>query len=168
MEATPLPPDPPYSAAEFETLTAFLDYYRGVMIRKIEGLDAAGLRRSPVDSATSLGGLLKHLAYVERNWFASRYGGMELEFPWTEQDPDADFRLDDTEDAGTLIAFYQSECQRSREVVAARPDLDRVVPASRGRNVSLRWILVHMIEETARHAGHADILREMVDGKVGD
>jgi uncharacterized damage-inducible protein DinB len=149
-------------------LTSFLDFYRGVMIRKIEGLDAGGLRRSPVDSGTSLGGLLKHLAYVERNWFAARFGGMDVDFPWTKEDPDADFRLDDTDDDQSLIDFYRAECQRSREIVMANPDLDRVVPASRGRHVSLRWILVHMIEETARHAGHADIIREMVDGKVGD
>ncbi|HSL25890.1 MAG TPA: DinB family protein [Acidimicrobiia bacterium] len=165
---TPLPPEPPHSAGEFETLTSFLDYYRGVMVRKIEGLDAEGLRRSVVASATSLGGLLKHLAYVERNWFAARYGGQDVTFPWTETDPDADFRLEDTDDDQSLIEFYLAECQRSREVMMADPDLDRVVPASRGRHVSLRWILVHMIEETARHAGHADIIREMVDGKVGD
>jgi uncharacterized damage-inducible protein DinB len=149
-------------------LTAFLDWYRVVMIRKIEGLDSEGLRRSPVASGTSLGGLVKHLAYVERHWFGSAYGGLTLDYPWTDEDPDADFRLDDDETAESLTDFYQAECKRSRGMVAANPDLDRVVPASRGRMVSLRWILVHMIEETARHAGHADIIREMVDGTVGD
>ena len=168
MTSTPVPSDPPYSAPEFEMLTAFLDYYRTVMIRKIEGLDPEGLRHSPVDSGTSLGGLIKHLAYVERHWFGSTYGGLELEYPWTDEDPDADFRVADDETVDSLTAFYQSECGRARELVAANPDLDRVVPASRGRTVSLRWILIHMIEETARHAGHADIIREMVDGAVGD
>ena len=168
MSSTALPTFPPYSAAEFETLTAYLDWYRSVMVRKVEGLDAAGLRLSPVASGTSLGGLVKHLGYVERQWFGSSYAGLELEYPWSDEDPDADFRVEDGETAESLIAFYQGECTRSREVVAANPDLDHVVPASRGRMVSLRWILVHMIEETARHAGHADILREMVDGAVGD
>jgi len=149
-------------------LTSFLDWYRIVMIRKIEGLDAEGLRRSPVASGTSLGGLVKHLAYVERHWFGSTYGGLQLEYPWTDEDPDADFRLDESETVESLTAFYQDECTRSREIVAANPDLDHVVPATRERMVSLRWILVHMIEETARHAGHADIIREMVDGEVGD
>jgi uncharacterized damage-inducible protein DinB len=138
------------------------------MIRKIEGLDLEGLRRSPVASGTSLGGLVKHLAYVERHWFGASYGGLKLDFPWTDEDPDADFRLDSHETVASLTAFYHGECQRSREMVAANPDLEHVVPASRGRMVSLRWILVHMIEETARHAGHADIIREMVDGAVGD
>lgn len=168
MTSTPLPAYPPHSAAEFEMLTSFLDWYRIVMIRKIEDLDAEGLRRSPVASGTSLGGLVKHLAYVERHWFGSSYGGLTLDYPWTDEDPDADFRLDEDETVASLTAFYKSECQRSRDTVAANPDLDHVVPASRGRMVSLRWILVHMIEETARHAGHADIIREMVDGTVGD
>jgi uncharacterized damage-inducible protein DinB len=148
-------------------LTSYLDYYRGVMVRKIEGLNAAGLRRSPVESGTSLGGLLKHLGYVERQWFGESLGGLELDFPW-KNDPDADFRLDTSETAESLIAFYQAECERSRNIVEDNPDLNRVVRASRDRQVSLRWILVHMIEETARHAGHADILREMHDGEVGD
>jgi uncharacterized damage-inducible protein DinB len=148
-------------------LTSFLDYYRAVMARKIEGLDADGLRRSPVDSGTSLGGLLKHLGYVERQWFGESLGGLELDFPW-KSDPDADFHLDTGETAESLIAFYQAECERSRSIVEDNPDLNRVVRASHDRQVSLRWILVHMIEETARHAGHADILREMHDGEVGD
>ena len=168
MTTTPLPNDPPHSATEFEMLTSYLDLDRVVVVRKIEGLDAEGLRRSPVASGTSLGGLVKHLAYVERHWFGGTYGALQLDYPWTDEDPDADFRLDEDETVESLRAFYQGECQRSRDLVAASPDLDRVVPASRGRMVSLRWILVHMIEETARHAGHADIIREMVDGEVGD
>ena len=168
MSSTSLPPHPPYSATEFETLTSYLDWYRTVMMRKIEDLDPDALRRSPVGSGTSLGGLVKHLAYVERHWFGGSYGGLELDYPWSEEDPDADFRLDPEDTVESLIDFYQAECSRSRQIVASRPDLDHVVSASRGRMVSLRWILVHMIEETARHAGHADILREMVDGAVGD
>lgn len=168
MASTPLPPAPPHAATELRMLSSFLDYYRGVMVRKIEGLDAEGLRHSPVGSGTSLGGLMKHLVYVERLWFAERWGGLKLEYPWTKEDPDADFRLDPNDTAETLIAFYLSECERSRHMVDSNPDLDRVVPTGRNRQVSLRWILVHMIEETARHAGHADILREMHDGQVGD
>jgi uncharacterized damage-inducible protein DinB len=149
-------------------LTSFLDWYRIVMIRKIEGVDPEGLRRSPVPSGTSLGSLVKHLAYVERHWFGSSYGGLDLDYPWTDEDPDADFRLDDADTVESLSAFYLEECARSREIVAANPDLDHVVLSTRDRRVSLRWILIHMIEETARHAGHADILREMLDGAVGD
>ena len=168
MTSTPLPSRPPHSATEFEMLTSFLDWYRTVMIRKIEGLDPEGLRRSPVSSGTSLGGLVKHLGYVERHWFGSSYGGLQLDYPWTDEDPDADFRLDDADTVESLSAFYLEECARSREMVAANPDLEHVVPTTRDRKVSLRWILIHMIEETARHAGHADIIREMLDESVGD
>jgi Protein of unknown function (DUF664) len=133
MASTSLPPDPPHSANEFEMLTSFLDYYRGVMVRKVEGLDAEGLHRSPVESGTSLGGLTKHLGYVERSWFGERWGGLQLEFPWTKEDPDADFRLNVSDTSGSLIAFYQAECDRSREMVESDSDLDRVVDTSRNR-----------------------------------
>lgn len=147
-------------------LVSFLDYFRSVMIRKVEGLGPDQLRTSPVDSGTSLGGLLKHLAYVERWWFQAFLAGADVEFPWTEDDPDADFRFQDDDTADSLIAFYRQECSTSREIVAAR-SLEDIVTGRRG-DVSLRWIIVHMIEETARHAGHADIIREMIDGSVGD
>ncbi len=162
-----MPTAPPTSAGEFETLTTFLDYYREVMIGKVAGVDAAGLRATPVPSGTCLGGLLKHLAYVERWWFQAVYAGRQVDFPWSKENPDADFVLDDHDDADSLIALYRAEVDEARRVVAADPDLDRVVQAG-PRQVSLRWILVHMIEEVARHAGHADILREQYDGAVGD
>lgn len=150
-------------------LTAFLDYYRGVMIRKIEGLDHDGLRFSLVPSGTCLGGLLKHLGYVERWWFQAVYARRRIEFPGSEDDPDADFRLDESDDAASLVAFYRGEVEASRAIVAEHPDLERTVKMpGRDVQVSLRWILVHMIEEVARHAGHADLLRERVDGATGD
>lgn len=159
--------DPPHAAGELKTLNAFLDYQREVMVRKLEGVDAAGLRASPVPTGTCLGGLVRHLGYVERWWFGRVYGGREVDFPWSKSDPDADFRLTDEDDATSLVAFYQAECEASRREVAKHPELDRVVPAGR-REVSLRWIMIHMIEETARHAGHADLLRELYDGRLGD
>jgi uncharacterized damage-inducible protein DinB len=162
-----MPQDPPTTAGELETLTTFLDYYREVMIGKIRGVDAAGLRQSPVESGTCLGGLLKHLAYVERWWFQAVHAGRTVGFPWTEDDPDADWRLEDGDDADSLIALYEAEVAQARLTVDANPDLDHV--SSTGRSeYSLRWILVHMIEEVARHAGHADLLREQYDGATGD
>lgn len=162
----PEPVDPPRDKPERETLLAFLDYFRTVMIRKVEGVDDAGLRMSPVPSGTCLGGLIKHLAYVERWWFQAAWMSEAVEFPWTDEDPDADFRVEDHDTADTLIELYRGECARSREIVGDTP-LDEVVVGSRGET-SLRWIVVHMIEETARHAGHADLIREMIDGAVGD
>ena len=147
-------------------LSAFLDFYRSVMIRKVEGVDDLKLRWSPVPTGTSLGGLIKHLAYVERQWFQETWAGRDVEYPWGEDDPDAEFRVgpDDTKDG--LIEFYRQECAVSREIAAAVSP-DDTVPTEEGA-LSMRWILVHMIEETARHCGHADIIREMIDGSVGD
>lgn len=108
-------------------LTSFLDYYRGVMVRKIEAVDQGGLRFSPVTSGTSLGGLLKHLGYVERYWFNNTYAAKTLDVPWTDDDPDADFRVLPDDTAESLIDFYLAECGRSREAVGANPDLERTV-----------------------------------------
>jgi len=163
----PLPVGVPHTSDEFTILNDFLDYYRAVIARKLDGLDAEQMRWSPVDSGTSIGGIVRHLGFVERWWFQAVFAGNRCEFPWSEEDPDADFLMPPEEDAASVIAFYLSECDRSRELVAAAPDLDVVI--TRGeRDTTLRWILVHMIEETARHAGHADILREMLDGATGD
>lgn len=160
--------DPPTGAPELETLTAFLDHYREVICEKVTGVDGPGLRRSVVATGTSLGGIIRHLAFVERWWFQEVYGGRSVDYPWSEDDPDGDWRLSADDDAAGLIAFYRDECSVSREIVAERPDLDHGVKIpGRDRSVSLRWILVHMIEETARHAGHADLLREIHDGATG-
>ena len=163
---------PPTTAGEFTTLTTFLDYLREVVVHKLEGVDESGLRAVLVASqGTTLGGIIHHLAHVERWWFQQVYAGADLEYPWTDDDPDGDFRVPADATAESLIALYRECCSRSREVVAARPDLDHAVArpgSTSGRMFSLRWILVHMIEETARHAGHLDLLRESWDGAVGD
>lgn len=147
-------------------LVAFLDFYRSVMIRKVEGVDHQGLRMSPVESGTCLGGLIKHLADVERTWFQERWAGRPVQPSTAEDDPDAGFRVEEGDTADSLIDAYREECDVSREIVASG-SLDDTIMSPRGE-MSLRWILVHMIEETARHAGHADLVREMVDGSVGD
>lgn len=162
----PLPTDPPLVASEREMLLSFLDFYRAVMIRKVEGLDYAGLRMSPVDSGTCLGGLMKHLADVERSWFQERWAGRPTDPAWAEDDPDAEFRVREEDTAESLIEAYRRECEIAREIVAGS-SLDDTVVSPHGE-MSLRWLIVHMIEETARHAGHADLIREMIDGSVGD
>lgn len=153
-------------ASERETLLSFLDFYRAVMIRKVEGLDYDGLRMSPVVSGTCLGGLMKHLADVERSWFQERWAGWPMENVRSEDDPEAEFRVQEDDTAESLIEAYRRHCETSREIVAGS-SLDDTVVLPRGE-MSLRWLVVHMIEETARHAGHADLIREMIDGSVGD
>ncbi len=158
-------------ADERTTLETFLDYYREAVKAKLRGLSEEDARRRLVPSATTLSGLIKHLCRVEASWFQFRLAQMSPEdLPvlrgWIE-DPERDFRVGPNETVDVLIAQYDEQCTLSRET-AARFDLDHVVPHPALGQVSARWIYVHMIEETARHAGHADILREQIDGLTGD
>jgi uncharacterized damage-inducible protein DinB len=160
-------PEPPYAGTEAETLTAYLDFHRATLLMKVDGLDDERLRRPMVPSGTSLLGIVKHLAYVERWWFTQVFAGQQATYPWTEDDPDADWRIEPEETTEQILRLYRDECDRSRGIVAASSSLDDIVQHPR-RELSKRWILVHMIEETARHNGHADILREQLDGRTGE
>jgi uncharacterized damage-inducible protein DinB len=159
---------------EFTLLTGFLDYYRAVMVRKAEGLsrDQLAVRVGP--STLTIGGLIKHLALVEHSWFHSRLLGNEYGEPWAqvdwEDDPDWEFRTAADDEPFDLLRLYDDACARSRAAVAEVGDLEAVAkrPNRRGEVFSLRWILLHMIEETARHAGHADLIRQSIDGATGD
>jgi hypothetical protein len=150
-------------ANERTTLNAFLDYCRDAVKTKLRGVNEEDARRRLVPSQTTLGGLIKHLARVEVSWFHHRLGQVPAEdLPLLSraiEDPESDFRLDPEDTVDALIARYEEQCARSREI-AARHGFDDVVPHPVLGEVSMRWIVVHMIEETARHAGHADILRE--------
>jgi uncharacterized damage-inducible protein DinB len=158
-------------ADERTMLAAFLDLYRDISKRKVRGVSEADARRRLVPSMTTLGGLVKHLYWVELNWFQQVLAGRPAEdlppVPWTDQDPDADFRMESDETVEQLVAAYDQACARSRAAAATRA-LDDTALHPRLGQVSLRWIYLHMIEETARHAGHADILREQLDGTTGD
>jgi uncharacterized damage-inducible protein DinB len=150
-------------------LSAFLDRYRETMLWKLDGLSTEQASRHLVPSATTLLGVVKHLAYVERWWFQMNFAGDPVGFPWPKDEPDEDidFRVTDTDTIESISALYEQEIARSRQIVAGASledlgqDLGKVKPRS------LRWIIVHMIEETARHSGHADILRELTDGAIG-
>jgi uncharacterized damage-inducible protein DinB len=150
-------------------LSAFLDRYRETMLWKLDGLSTEQASRHLVPSATTLLGVVKHLAYVERWWFQMNFAGDPVGFPWPKDEPDEDidFRVTDTDTIESIGALYEQEIARSRQIVAGASledlgkDLGKVKPRS------LRWIMVHMIEETARHSGHADILRELTDGAIG-
>ena len=154
------------STSEREVLESFLDDLRDTILWKQEGLTREQALRSLVPSGTSLLGIVKHLAFVERYWFQDRFAGRDVAFPWSEQDPDADWRVEEWESPEGVADFYRSETAQSRAVQADAPGPDAL--SARGKPVSLRWVLVHMIEETARHAGHADLLREAADGATGE
>jgi uncharacterized damage-inducible protein DinB len=149
-------------SGEREVLEAFLDFQRGVMRRKAAGLSEDQARRSLVPSATTIAGLLKHLTVVEHNWFERILAQQPSELP----EPDASFAVGPDETVKDVLAAYDAACARSRKI-AAKFEFDHVVPQEELGQVSLRWIYAHMIEETARHAGHADILRELTDGSTG-
>ena len=144
---------------------AFLDLYRDILKRKLTGLSDQQVRQRHVPSQTTLGGLVKHLAAVEREWFQVVLAGRsDDELGEPAQDDGWTLSSDDT--AESLLAGYERACAASRQA-ASGFSLDDCVPHSRMGQVSLRWIYVHMIEESARHVGHADILREQTDGATG-
>jgi hypothetical protein len=158
--------EPPPSASEKATLEAFLDYHRQTVVMKCAGLSEEELRRPMVVSGTSMLGIVKHLGFVERWWFQEVFAARDVEFLRNEDDPDAEFRIDEHETAESVFDFYMQECDKSRTIVA-EATLDDVAGNSKSVR-SLRWILVRMLEETARHNGHLDILREMIDGTTGE
>jgi uncharacterized damage-inducible protein DinB len=159
--------DVPFAGDEKTMLSAFLDRYRETMLWKLDGLSTEQASARIVPSETTLLGVVKHLAYVERGWFQMNFAGEPPNYPWPEDEPDEDidFRISATDTIEGIAALYEQEIARSREIVAAASLED--VSKSKERPRSLRWIMVHMIEETARHAGHADILRELTDGAIG-
>jgi len=158
--------DPPPNGPEKELLEAFLDYHRDTLLMKCEGLSDEELRRPMVVSGTNLLGVVKHLGYVERWWFQEVFAAQDPEFLKNDEDPDAEFRIEESDSTESIIEFYKVECDKSRAIVAAANPEDIAEHSNSER--SLRWILLHMIEETCRHNGHMDILREMIDGHTGE
>jgi uncharacterized damage-inducible protein DinB len=161
--------DVPHAADEASMLIAWLDWHRATVFAKTEGL-AEDLAHRPLLASSPLmtvAGLVSHLYWVERGWIEHTLLGGPDDQPWTAEDPDKDFKADGTPVA-ELLAAYERQCTRNNEV-ARSLSLDTVsVMERRGEPVTLRWILLHLIEETARHNGHIDILREMLDGVTGD
>ena len=166
-------PHIPKAASEIETLSAFLDYNRAVMLDKASGLtqEQLGIRLEP--STMTLAGMIYHLTVVEANWFSDIFAGEGLGEPWDsvdwESDRDWEWNIAPSMEPRVVLDAYRDACERSREVVSAAESLDQLsAKDNNGEKWSLRWILVHMIEETARHAGHADLIRESIDSEVGD
>jgi hypothetical protein len=173
-ELAAIDPEGTPTGDELALLTRFLDYNRAVMARKAQGLTREQLAVRLGPSEMTIGGLLKHLAKVEDVWFHRRVLGNDFGEPWSsvdwEADPDWDFHSAVDDEPAVLLALYEEACARSRAAAAEVGELDAVsrIPNRRGIHFSLCWILIHMIEETARHAGHADLIRESIDGSVGD
>ena len=154
-------------AAEREMLDAWLDFQRDTLALKCDGLTGEQLRERTVPpSGLSLLGLVRHMAEGERQWFAMVLGGEQVPYHYyTDDNPEAEFDVDDA-DVAEAFATWRAECAEARARAAAAPSLD-TTGTQDGKDFSLRWIMVHMIEEYARHNGHADLLRERIDGAVG-
>lgn len=163
--------DPPARADERTTIAAFLRWQRDTLELKCAGLDADRLARRPADpSPMSLLGLVRHMAEVERGWFRRVMAGQDAPpHFYSETDPNGDWDGAASDPALVAEAWdtWRTEVAFSEQFAADAPDLD-VTGNDRWRGaVSLRWVLVHMVEEYARHNGHADLLRERIDGAVG-
>lgn len=163
--------DPPAQADERTTLVAFLRWQRDTLELKCTGLDAAELARRAVEPSTlSLLGLVRHLAEVERGWFRRVMAGQDAPpHFYSDTDPDGDFdgAVPDPEVVAQAWRVWRAEVAFADRFVAEAPDLDVVGNHPRLGAVSLRWVLVHMVEEYARHNGHVDLLRQRIDGAVG-
>jgi uncharacterized damage-inducible protein DinB len=161
--------DPPYIADERQMLEAWLDFHRQTLLAKCAGLTADQLRlRAAPPSPLSLLGLVRHMAEVERGWFRRRVGGEKIDFQYSsEADPEGDFNNLDDADAELNFAEYQREIELARQAAAGH-DLDETFYHNRYNvDITVRWAYVHMVEEYARHNGHADLLRERIDGATG-
>ncbi len=147
-------------------LESMLDFFRSTVVRKASGLtnEEAATQAVPTTTLT-IAGLVKHLTATERFWFSIDFADHDVDWPWTDDDPHGAFALAVDDTIVDLIARYLKECDRSRRAVID-DDLDDIARGE-GMTFSLRYALLHMIEETARHCGHLDLLREAVDGSVG-
>ena len=159
---------PPFVGDERRMLESWLDWHRDTLARKCAGLTPEQLRqRATPPSPISLLGLVRHMAEVERSWFQRRVEARDVPYLYvTKADEDADFNDVDAADPDADLAAWRAQCDAAREILRNVDSLDRTFDW-RGHTVSVRWLLVHMIEEYARHAGHADLIRERLDGSTG-
>jgi hypothetical protein len=166
--------DPPETGPELAQLSAFLDLQRATMLWKCAGLTREQLAQPHPPSTLTLGGLLNHLALVEDSWSCVRFAGRPEQTLWAgvdwDADPDFEFRTAADVEPEELRRRYEDACARSREIVAGAQSLDQrsVRKRGNGHHFDLRWVMLHLIEETARHAGHADLIRESIDGVTGE
>jgi uncharacterized damage-inducible protein DinB len=158
----------PFTGAEKESLKAALDRHRDAVLWKVEGLDDGQLRRPMTPSGTTVLGLVKHLGYVEAGWFCATFGRPAEVLPSIdESDPDSDLRVAPNETTAEILAYYE-RVRAAADQVIDEVELTDLGTSWQGDSVSMRWVLIHMVEELARHAGHVDILRELLDGGAGD
>jgi Protein of unknown function (DUF664) len=158
-----------YAETERAGLCEFLDLQREALIDKVQGLSDEDARRAPTASSLSLLSLIKHSAIWERRWFQIVVAGRRFPGEWPEASPqgeDETFRVTDGDSIESVVTDYREQIAASREILATF-DLDALCARQDLAQQNVRWVAIHMIEETARHAGHADIVRETIDGSRG-
>ena len=144
-----------------------LDFLRDTVVHKVTGLtDEQAFSRPVPASELTPAGLVKHLTAIERFWFTIDFAGSDTEWPWTEDDPHGNFPLSPDDTLAAIVAAYRAECARSRQIVAGAALED--IAQGEDMTFNLRYALTHLIEETSRHAGHLDLLRESIDGTAGE
>jgi len=166
-------PDPPLLGGEMETLGGFLDFLRATVHHKCAGLTDEQAAESPLGSLTSPIGLVRHLADVERYWFGAVIGAVpseEVGYRWSTGpgagEDGAEFRLEGGASLAEALEDYAAACASSRAILAGREGDDEARGARERRSV--RWVLIHMVEETGRHLGHLDAVTELIDGRTGE
>jgi hypothetical protein len=148
-------------------MTGLLDFLRATVINKVAGLtDEQAFSRPVPASNLTPAGLVKHLAGVERFWFSIDFANHDLTWPWTDDDAHGNFPIAEGDTLSSIVAHYQAECDRSRAAIRDADLDDRA--RGEGMAFNLRYALAHMVEETARHCGHLDLLRESIDGQTGE
>ncbi|MBF9133792.1 DinB family protein [Plantactinospora sp. S1510] len=159
----------PVVADERSMLDAWLDFHRQTLLSKCTGLTAEQLRTASVEpSNMTLLGLVRHSAENERWWFRQQFAGLDLPYLYyTQEQRDRDFEDVAAADPEADLAIFHEEIELVRQTVAGR-SLDETFVGTKGRDISLRWVYLHMIEEYARHNGHADLIRERIDGTTGE
>jgi uncharacterized damage-inducible protein DinB len=163
--------EPPNIADERTALQGWLDYHRATLRWKCAGLTGEQLVSRPVASSTlSLLGLVRHMTEVERAWFRRRFAGQTglTALYFTEQNPDGDFDFAVADDADADFRAFVAECAAADEAAQGHSLDETFVHSRTAERLDLRWIYIHMIEEYARHNGHADLIRELIDGVTGD
>ena len=159
----------PYGGEERDVVNWLLDYQRYVLLRKVDGISEQQARMTTAASDLTLLGLVRHLAEVEQYWNGSVFLGLDESLPWDDPDDrDADFHPRDDDTLVDALALLRAEMTRARQLASTTPFDALSVGRREDQHVKLRWILVHLIEEYARHCGHADLLREAIDGTTGD
>lgn len=160
--------EPDFNGNEEILLPQFLDFQRATLLAKSEGLDEQQARITVGGSDLSMIGLIRHMADVERFWFRMCFHGEEVGFRWRSPDQrDLDFHPSPDDTLAEARVAYIDEMDHSREIVANASLDGRVVHHPRDHQIDLRWIMLHMIAETARHCGHADLIRQSIDGLTG-